>query len=134
MVKGPEHGGRTRGVGTNVGYKKGIKGYIRKKRTYQSEEMEDRVVQKMKAFIKSTEFWKEMREEMKVEVRVEVRRELESESNERLSAGQNEVDFPRQSVASTASIVKLSCIKVRVVFCFCFLQICILHNASKISE
>ncbi|GKC79366.1 ulp1 protease family, C-terminal catalytic domain-containing protein, partial [Tanacetum coccineum] len=114
MVMGPEHGGRTRGVGTNVGYKKGIKGYIRKKRTYQHrqedyEEMEIRVLQKVKAVIKTTEFWEEMR--------VEMRRELESESNEGLSTGKDEVEFPRQSVASTTSIIKLSCIKEETYCC-----------------
>ncbi|GKB39825.1 hypothetical protein Tco_0884767, partial [Tanacetum coccineum] len=73
------------------------------------EEMENRVVQKVKAAIKTTEFWEEMR--------VEMRRELESESNEGLSAGQDEVEFPRQRVASTTSIIKLSCIKEETYCC-----------------
>ncbi|GJV25732.1 ulp1 protease family, C-terminal catalytic domain-containing protein [Tanacetum coccineum] len=65
MVMGPEHGGRTRGVGTNVGYKKGIKGYIRKKRTYHHrqedyEEMENRVLQKVKVHTDNQRFLEEM--------------------------------------------------------------------------
>ncbi|GJR22562.1 hypothetical protein Tco_0971089 [Tanacetum coccineum] len=73
------------------------------------EEMEIQVLQKVKAVIKTIEFWEEMR--------VEIRRELESESNEGLSTGKDEVEFPRQSVASTTSIIKLSCIKEETYCC-----------------
>ncbi|GKC36247.1 ulp1 protease family, C-terminal catalytic domain-containing protein [Tanacetum coccineum] len=88
--------------------------YIRKKRTYQHrqedyEEMEIRVLQKVKAVIKRIEFWEE--------IRVEMRRELESESNEGLSTWKDEFEFPRQSVASTTSIIKLSCIKEETYCC-----------------
>ena len=123
LVMGPEHGGRTRGVGTNVGYKKGIEGYIRKKRTYQHrEEIENLVTQKVKEVIMSPEFWEKMRGV--------IRREIQSESNKGLSARQDEVEFPRQSVTSTTNVIKLNCIKVKVFFGFCFLQMCILHNVS----
>ena len=38
MVVGPEHGGRTRGVGHLVGFKQGIEGYVAKKRKYRERE------------------------------------------------------------------------------------------------
>nr|GEW94438.1 zinc finger, CCHC-type [Tanacetum cinerariifolium] len=37
LVLGPKHGGRTRRVGCDIGYKKGIEGYVRKKRTYEQQ-------------------------------------------------------------------------------------------------
>ena len=76
MVLGPEQGGRTRGVGCDIGYKKGIEGYVRKKRTYEQrkdiEEVRTKVRQQMKEELKSSDFWKEMRAEMKVELRNEI--------------------------------------------------------------
>ncbi|GJV55943.1 hypothetical protein Tco_1456948 [Tanacetum coccineum] len=72
LVLGPEHGGRTRGVGYDVGYKKGIEGYVRKKRTYEQrkdiEEIRNEVRQEMKEELKSSEFGEEMRAELKAEL------------------------------------------------------------------
>ncbi|GKB03593.1 transposon protein, CACTA, En/Spm sub-class [Tanacetum coccineum] len=52
LVLGPEHKGRTSGVGCDIGYKKGIEGYVRKKRTYEQqkdiEEIRNDVRQQMK--------------------------------------------------------------------------------------
>ncbi|GJW60786.1 ulp1 protease family, C-terminal catalytic domain-containing protein [Tanacetum coccineum] len=81
MVLGPEHGGRTRGVGCDIGYKKGIEGYVRKKRTYEQrkdiEEIRTEVRQQMKEELKSSDFWDEMRAELKVELQ----NEMHSEQN-----------------------------------------------------
>nr|GFB67625.1 COP8-like protein [Tanacetum cinerariifolium] len=69
MVLGPEHGGRTRGVGCDIGYKKGVEGYVRKKRTSKqrkdNEEIRNEVRQQMKEELKSSDFWLEMRAELK---------------------------------------------------------------------
>ena len=80
------------------------------------------MTQKVKEVIMSPEFWEKMR-------RV-IRREIQSESNEGLSARQDEVEFPRQSVASTTNVINLSCIKVKVCLVFVFYKMCILHNVS----
>ncbi|GKC67063.1 ulp1 protease family, C-terminal catalytic domain-containing protein, partial [Tanacetum coccineum] len=76
MVLGPEHGGRTRGVGCDIGYKKGVEGYVRKKRTSEqrkdNEEIRNEVRQQMKEELKSSDFWLEMRAELKVELRNEI--------------------------------------------------------------
>ncbi|GJY31183.1 ulp1 protease family, C-terminal catalytic domain-containing protein, partial [Tanacetum coccineum] len=58
MVVGPEHGGRTRGVGHLVGFKKGIEGYVAKKRRYCEREKITEIVNKK---------IKEAREEMDAE-------------------------------------------------------------------
>ncbi|GJY50507.1 hypothetical protein Tco_0441354 [Tanacetum coccineum] len=79
LVLGPEHGGRTRGVGCDIGYKKGIEGYVRKKRTYEQrkdiEEIRNEVRQQMKEELKSSDFWEEMRAELKAELRNEMQPE-----------------------------------------------------------
>nr|GEY86632.1 hypothetical protein [Tanacetum cinerariifolium] len=76
MVLGPEHGGRTRGVGCDIGYRKGVEGYIRKKRTSEqrkdNEEIRNEVRQQMKEELKSSDFWLDMRAELKVELRNEI--------------------------------------------------------------
>ncbi|GJT39726.1 ribonuclease H-like domain-containing protein [Tanacetum coccineum] len=75
-VLGPEHEGRTRRVGCDFGYKKGIEGYVRKKRTYEQrkdiEEIGNEVRQQMKEELKSSDFWEEMRTELKAELRNEM--------------------------------------------------------------
>ncbi|GKA74835.1 hypothetical protein Tco_0781213 [Tanacetum coccineum] len=69
LVLGPEHGGRTRGVGCDIGYKKEIEGYVRKKRAYEQqkdiEEIRNEVRQQMKEELKSSDFWEEIRAELK---------------------------------------------------------------------
>nr|GEX07816.1 hypothetical protein [Tanacetum cinerariifolium] len=76
MVLGPKHGGRTRGFGCDIGYKKEVEGYVRKKRTSEqrkdNEEIHNEVRQQMKEEIKSSDFWLEMRTELKVELRNEI--------------------------------------------------------------
>nr|GEV40326.1 ulp1 protease family, C-terminal catalytic domain-containing protein [Tanacetum cinerariifolium] len=76
MVLRPEHGGRTRGVGCDIGYKKGVEGDVRKKRTSEqrkdNEEIRNEVRQQMKEELKSSDFWLEMRAELKVELRNEI--------------------------------------------------------------
>ncbi|GJV31109.1 hypothetical protein Tco_1391509 [Tanacetum coccineum] len=51
IVYGQDHGGRTRGVSSIVGCKKGLKGYARKKRTYKQsldfEELSEKVQEKL---------------------------------------------------------------------------------------
>nr|GFA32905.1 phosphopantothenoylcysteine decarboxylase-like [Tanacetum cinerariifolium]GFA32917.1 phosphopantothenoylcysteine decarboxylase-like [Tanacetum cinerariifolium] len=90
MVFGPEHGGRTRGVGGEVGYKKGIEGYVRKKMTFKQrqdpEEIHNQVKKQVKEVVKSGEFWQEMREEM--------RKEMRAEFAELLAARQDDVQTP----------------------------------------
>ncbi|GJS72272.1 hypothetical protein Tco_0705113 [Tanacetum coccineum] len=79
MVLGPEHEGRTRGVRCDIGYKKGIERYVRKKRTYEQrkdiEEIRNEVRQQMKEELKSSDFWEEMRAELKAELRNEMQAE-----------------------------------------------------------
>ncbi|GJV18584.1 retrovirus-related pol polyprotein from transposon TNT 1-94 [Tanacetum coccineum] len=79
LVLGPEHEGRTRGVGYDIGYKKGIEGYVRKKRTYEQrkdiEEIRNEVRQQMKEELKSSDFWEEMRAELKAKLRNETQAE-----------------------------------------------------------
>ncbi|GJW40863.1 ulp1 protease family, C-terminal catalytic domain-containing protein [Tanacetum coccineum] len=79
LVLGPEHGGRTRGVGCDIGYKKGIEGYVRKKRTYEQrkdiEEIRNEVRQQMKEELESSDFWEEIRAELKAELRNEMQPE-----------------------------------------------------------
>nr|GEZ71121.1 hypothetical protein [Tanacetum cinerariifolium] len=53
MVLGPEHDGRTKGVGCDIGYKKGVEGY-------------------MKEELKSSDFWLEMRAKLKAKLRNEI--------------------------------------------------------------
>ena len=69
-VFGPEHGGRTRGVGCDIGYNKGVEGYVRKKRTsVDKEEIRNEVRQQMQEELKSSDFWLEMRAELEKELR-----------------------------------------------------------------
>nr|GEU30037.1 ulp1 protease family, C-terminal catalytic domain-containing protein [Tanacetum cinerariifolium] len=79
LVLRPKHGGRTRGARCDIGYKKGIKGYVRKKRTYEQqqniEEIRNKVRQQMKEELKSSDFWEEIRAELKVELRNEMQAE-----------------------------------------------------------
>lgn len=114
LVLGPEHGGRTRGVGCDVGYKKGIEGYVRKRRTYQQrediEEIKNQVRQQMKEELKSSEFWDEMR----LELKAEVRKEMQSERNEGFSPRQDDVPSSgqgRNNVSSIINVAKVDCIK-----------------------
>nr|GEU99007.1 ulp1 protease family, C-terminal catalytic domain-containing protein [Tanacetum cinerariifolium] len=76
MVLGPEHGGRTRGVGCDIGYKKGVEGYVKKKRTSEqrkdNEEIRNEMRQQVKEELKSSDFWLEMRAELKVKLRNEI--------------------------------------------------------------
>nr|GEX50772.1 hypothetical protein [Tanacetum cinerariifolium] len=76
MVLRPKHGGRTRGVGCDIGYKKGLEGYVRKKRTSEqrkdNEEIRNEVRQQMKEKLKSSDFWLQMRAKLKVELRNEI--------------------------------------------------------------
>ncbi|GJT63701.1 hypothetical protein Tco_1015181 [Tanacetum coccineum] len=91
LVLGPEHGGRTRGVGCDIGYKKGIEGYVRKKRTYEQrkdiEEIRNEVRQQMKEELKSSDFWEEMRAELKAELR----NEMQPEQNLKQASNRNGV-------------------------------------------
>nr|GEY19116.1 protein exportin 1A [Tanacetum cinerariifolium] len=79
LVLGLEHGGRMRGVGCNIGYKKGIEGYVWKKRTYEQrkdfELIRNEVRQQMKEELKSSDFWEEMRAELKAKLRNEIQAE-----------------------------------------------------------
>ncbi|GJZ67714.1 ulp1 protease family, C-terminal catalytic domain-containing protein [Tanacetum coccineum] len=76
---GPEHGGRTRGLGCDIGYKKGIEGYVRKKRAYEQQkdikEIRNEVRQQMKEELKSSDFWEEMRAELKAKLRNKMKAE-----------------------------------------------------------
>ncbi|GJU48687.1 ulp1 protease family, C-terminal catalytic domain-containing protein [Tanacetum coccineum] len=76
LVLGPEHEGRTRGVRCDIGYKKGIEGYVRKKRTYEQqkdiEEIRNEVRQHMKEELKSSDFYEELRAKLKAELRNEM--------------------------------------------------------------
>nr|GEZ90070.1 homeobox protein knotted-1-like LET6 isoform X1 [Tanacetum cinerariifolium] len=76
MVLGPKHRGRTRGVGCDIGYKKGVEGYVRKTRTSEqrkdNEEIHNEVRQQMKEELNSSNFCLEMREELRVELRNEI--------------------------------------------------------------
>nr|GEZ13515.1 hypothetical protein [Tanacetum cinerariifolium] len=57
MVLGPEHGGRTKGVGCDIGYKKGVEGYVRKKKTSKqrkdNKDIRNEARQQMKEELKS---------------------------------------------------------------------------------
>ncbi|GKA34552.1 augmin subunit 6, partial [Tanacetum coccineum] len=85
IVRSPNTGVGTRargthqGVGCDIGYKKGIEGYVRKKRTYEQrkdiEEIRNEVRQHMKEELKSSDFWEEMRAELKAELRNEMQAE-----------------------------------------------------------
>ncbi|GJY66088.1 hypothetical protein Tco_0468326 [Tanacetum coccineum] len=61
---------------TSSQYKKGVEGYVRKKRTSEqrkdNEEIRNEVRQQMKEELKSSDFWLEMRAELKVELRNEI--------------------------------------------------------------
>ena len=113
LVLGPEHGGRTRGVGCDVGYKKGIEGYVRKRRTYQQrediEEIKNQVRQEMKEELKSS-IW----EEMRLELKAELRKEIQAERNEAISPRQDDVPSSgqgRNDVSSTVNVIKVDCLK-----------------------
>ncbi|GJT81278.1 ulp1 protease family, C-terminal catalytic domain-containing protein [Tanacetum coccineum] len=125
MVLGPEHGGRTRGVGCDIGYKKGIEGYVRKKRTYEQqkdiEEIRTEVRQQMKEELKSSDFWDEMRAELKIDTfsprregnhsstKSIGRKEQQGEQNESISTRQVNVPSSvqrRSNVSSTTSIIR----------------------------
>ncbi|GKA88724.1 hypothetical protein Tco_0810488 [Tanacetum coccineum] len=74
------------------------------------EEMEIRVLQKVKAVIKTMSLW---RNEGGI-----IRRGFSGQSLTWLSTGRMRLsEFPRQSVASTTSIIKLSCIKEETYCC-----------------
>nr|GEX34485.1 hypothetical protein [Tanacetum cinerariifolium] len=64
------------GVGCDIGYKRGIEGYVRKKRTYEQrkeiKEIRNEVRQQMKEELKSSDFWEEMRAELKAKSRNEM--------------------------------------------------------------
>ncbi|GJS34475.1 ulp1 protease family, C-terminal catalytic domain-containing protein [Tanacetum coccineum] len=79
LVLEPEHGGRTRGVRCDIGYKKGIEGYVRKKRAYEQqkdiEEIRNEVRQQMKEELKLSDFWEEMRAELKAKLRNKMKAE-----------------------------------------------------------
>nr|GEV11050.1 hypothetical protein [Tanacetum cinerariifolium] len=72
LVRAP----RDKGVGCDIGYKKGVEGYVRKKRTSEqrkdNEEIRNEVCQQMKEELKSSDFGLEMRAEHKVELRNEI--------------------------------------------------------------
>ncbi|GJY75647.1 hypothetical protein Tco_0480763, partial [Tanacetum coccineum] len=94
LVLGPEHGGRTRGVGCDIGYKKGIEGYVRKKRTYEQrkdiEEIRNEVRQQMK---------EELSQEDDVPNSVHMKSSLNSTTimvRNEMQAQQNESFSPRQ--------------------------------------
>nr|GEY16098.1 hypothetical protein [Tanacetum cinerariifolium] len=71
------NGGRTRGVGCDIGYKKGIEGYVRKihEQRKDIEEIRNEVRQQMKEGLKSSDFSKEMRAELKAKLRIEMQAE-----------------------------------------------------------
>nr|GEY91429.1 ulp1 protease family, C-terminal catalytic domain-containing protein [Tanacetum cinerariifolium] len=65
------------GVRCDIGYKKRIEGYARKKRNYEQrkdiEDIRNEVRQQMKEELKSSDFWEEMRAELKAELRNEMK-------------------------------------------------------------
>nr|GEV32711.1 hypothetical protein [Tanacetum cinerariifolium] len=112
MVLGPEYGGRTRWVGCDIGYKKGVEGYVRKKRTSEqrkdNEEIRNKVRQQMKEELKSSDFWLEMRAELKVELRNEILAEhnLSPKEDDVPSSVELRQDHKRLNLSSTKSIVR----------------------------
>ncbi|PWA53690.1 hypothetical protein CTI12_AA442640 [Artemisia annua] len=77
MVVGPEHGGRTRGVGHLVGFKRGIEGYVSKKRKYRER-------QKIMVIVK------EKIAEARVELKAEYDKDLARAVEEMKSRQENE--------------------------------------------
>lgn len=114
LVLGPEHRGRAQGLEGNVGYKKFIEGYVRKKRTFRQQEDDDeRVKQLTIEDFKSSELWAEMKKVMMEELREELRNEKPTEFAER----QDGLQIPglrSNSDGSTISIIKFDSIKVDV--------------------
>ncbi|GKE78406.1 hypothetical protein Tco_1544526, partial [Tanacetum coccineum] len=103
-VFGPEHEGRTRGVGCDIGYNKGVEGYVRKKRTsVDKEEIRNEVRQQMQEELKSSNFWLEMRAELEKELRNKILAEH--------NLSPREDDVPRSveqksSLSSTTNMVR----------------------------
>nr|GFA81258.1 hypothetical protein [Tanacetum cinerariifolium] len=135
MVLGPEHEGRTREVGCDIGYKKGVERYVRKKRTFEqrkdNEEICNEVRQQMKEELKSSDFWLEMRAELKVELRNEILAEhnlspreddvpssVELKSSLNLTTNMEEQQGEQNESSSTkpvdvsTSVFKIQCIKI----------------------
>nr|GEY80141.1 ulp1 protease family, C-terminal catalytic domain-containing protein [Tanacetum cinerariifolium] len=108
MVLKLEHGGRTRGVGYDIGYKKGVEGYVRKKRTSEqrkdNEEIRNEVRQQMKEELKSSDFWLEMRAELKMELRNEIL--AEHNLSPREDDVPSLVELKRLNLSTTKSIVR----------------------------
>ena len=85
LVYGPEHGGRTRGVSSIVGYKKGIKGYVRKKRTYKESQEFEELTEHVQETLMSGKIWDQLMGKVMEQLR-------------------KEPGFGKSSVGSTTSI------------------------------
>ena len=95
VVYGPDHGGRTRGVSSIVGFKKGLKGYVRKKRTYKESLDFEELTEQMGEKLMSGPIFDKIKEKVLEEMR-------------------KEPGFGMSSVGSTTSRIKIDCIKVNV--------------------
>ena len=95
VVYGPDHGGRTRGVSSIVGFKKGIKGYVRKKRTYKESIDFEELTEQMGEKLMSGKIFDKFKDKF-------------------LEVMRKEPGFGMSSVGSTTSRIKIDCIKVNV--------------------
>lgn len=95
VVYGPDHGGRTRGVSSIVGFKKGIKGYVSKKRTYKESIDFEELMEQVGEKLMSRKIFNQFKEKFVEEMR-------------------KEPGFGMSSVGSTTSRIKIDCIKVNV--------------------
>ncbi|GKD91251.1 ulp1 protease family, C-terminal catalytic domain-containing protein [Tanacetum coccineum] len=94
MVVGPEHGGRTRGVGHLVGFKQGIEGYVAKKRRYCEREKITEIVNKK---------IKEAREEMDAEYEEKLARAINEMKSSQQQNENPESPLMRKSSCDSAS-------------------------------
>ncbi|GKB09667.1 hypothetical protein Tco_0837979 [Tanacetum coccineum] len=91
-TQGTDHGGRTRGVSSIVGCKKGLKGYVRKKRTYKQSLDFEELSEKVQEKLFSGPVWNRVKEKMLEEL---VKEPIVGTS----------------SVRPTTSIIRIDCIK-----------------------
>nr|GEW67298.1 ulp1 protease family, C-terminal catalytic domain-containing protein [Tanacetum cinerariifolium] len=119
---------------------KGVKGYVRKKRTSEqrkdNEEIRNEVRQQMKEELKSSDFWLEMRAELKVELRneilakhnlspreddvpssVELKSSLNLTTNMEEQQGEHNESSSTKPVDVSTSVFKIQCIKEETYGC-----------------
>ncbi|GJS88485.1 hypothetical protein Tco_0771121 [Tanacetum coccineum] len=105
IVYGQDHGGRTRGVSSIVGCKKGLKGYVRKKRTYKQSLDFEELSEKVKAKLLSEELSEKVQEKLfSGPVWNRVKEKMLEELVKEPIVGTS-------SVRLTTSIIRIDCIK-----------------------